>query len=362
MARDQGAYGGPASRQMALDSGYMASSGSSALVRLVCPRCRRVDDQGRLLVSGLRDPSTDREAWLGSLGGSQVLECASATCRARYPVVSGVPVVFRSPDSCALEQAAWFGPSCPGVETLLAAVTRRDPASALAADVAQVGRWAQAGFGDWADDGRTCHVRDVLAWLRELGHPMEGLLASFGCAIGREAWEWQDSVVLVDSHLPSLLAARTLEAEGRLSAWLPDGGNDWRRLDIVAPSAPRAPVALVCADVLDPPFEARSFPNVLATNLLDSVSDPWLALQQLAAATRDGGWLTVTSPFAWRADITPRERWFSSFLPMTDQQALSTLAAELNLRQVAERELSWEVSVSGRQSVVYRSACSAFRK
>jgi hypothetical protein len=339
----------------------MDSPGTLSSIRLVCPRCRRLDDQGRLLVSGLRDTSTDREAVLGSLEGSGALECASANCRARYPVVYGVPVIFRSPDGCALEEAPWFGPASLGAETLLAAITGRDPASPLAQGAARVGRWAQAAFGDWADEAGTSHVRDVMRWLSEVGDPPEGVLASFGCAIGREAWEWQGPTVLVDAHLPSLLAARTLQVEGRLTAFLPGGGNVWRRLDVVAPGAPRAPAALVCADVLDPPFEAGSFANVLGLNLIDSVSDPWLAFQQLAAVRCDQGWLTVTSPFAWRAEVTPRERWLSSLLPMTDQQALLSLATELGLEQMAHREMSWSLWVSDRESVHYRSTCLVFR-
>jgi hypothetical protein len=329
-------------------------------VRLVCPRCRRLDDQGRLVAHGLRDASRDREAVLGSLEGIGALECSS--CRARYPVVYGVPVVFRSPDACALEQAPWFGPASLDADTLLAAVTQRDPASPLAQDVARVGRWAQAGFGDWADEAGGSHAREVVKWLRELGNPADDMLASFGCAIGREAWEWQGPTVLVDAHLPSLLGARTLALEGRLSAFLPGGGNVWRRLDVVAPSAPPGPVALVCADVLDPPFDAGSFATVLGLNLIDSVSDPWLALQQLTAVTRERGWLGITSPFAWRAEATPRDRWLSSMLPMTDQQALLSLGGELGLAQMAHREMSWSLWVSDRETVHYRSAGFVFRR
>jgi hypothetical protein len=331
-------------------------------IRLVCPRCRRLDDQGQFRVHGLRDPSGDRGAVLGSLEGARVLECTSASCRARYPVVYGVPVVFRSPDACVLEQAPWFGPAAVDPETLLATITRRDPASPLAQDVARVGRWVQAEFGDWADEASTSHAREVVQWLGELGNPVDDILASFGCAIGREAWEWQGPTVLVDAHLPSLLAARTLALEGRLTAFLPGGDDLWRRLDVVARGAPRAPAALVCADVLDPPFDPYSFATVLGLNLIDSVSDPWVAFNQLAALTRDQGWLTLTSPFAWRADITPRDRWLSSILPTTDQQALLSLAAKLGLRQVAQQEMSWTLRASDRESLQYRSACFVFRK
>lgn len=95
---------------------------------------------------------------------------------------------------------------------------------------------------------------------------------------------------------------------------------------------------------------------------IDSVSDPWLCLQQLAAATRETGWLTITSPFAWRAEVTPRERWLRSLMPLTDQQALLSLAAELHLEQIADREMHWSLWVSERESVAYRSACLVFRR
>jgi hypothetical protein len=340
----------------------MASPDAFSDLRLVCPRCRRLDQDGKLLVAELREASSHRRAVLGALGSARALECASPGCRARYPVVAGIPVIFRSPDACALDPAAWFGPSAPGTETLAAAVTGRDPASPLAQDVARVGRWAWAGFGDWVEPACASHARDVARWLLELGQPRDGMLAALGCALGREAWEWPGPTLLVDAHLPSLLAARALLAEGRLDALLPEGGHDWRPLRLVAPRAPPERAGLLCADVLDPPFDAGALPQVLAPNLLDSVSNPWLLLQQLAASTADGGWLAVTSPFAWRAEVTPRERWLSSLLPMTDRQALPSLAAGLGLRLVDERELSWSLWGSERESVAYRSACFAFRK
>lgn len=337
----------------------MTQPEASCGVRLICPRCRRVDDQGQLHVSGLRDTSTQREAVLGALDEASALECMSEHCRACYPVVSGVPVVFRLPDSCAIEQSAWFGPGGPKTETLIAAVSGRDQASALVQDLARVCRWLRAGFGDWLGDGHRPHVGQMLDWLRTLELADHEALGSFGCAVGREAWEWPGPTVLLDAHLPSLLAARTLATEGRIATWSP---GDNQRFDFVAPRAPNAKMALVCADVLDPPFEAHAFTRLLAANLLDSVSNPWLLLQQLAAATRERGWLAVSSPFAWRAEVTPRERWLSAILSMSDDQALKTLAATLELELVAERESSWSLVISERETVTYRSACMVFRK
>ena len=67
----------------------------------------------------------------------------------------------------------------------------------------------------------------------------------------------------------------------------------------------------IIADILRPPFSAGSADAILALNILDSVRDPFLLLQQLDALLRPGGILLLSCAFAWADHVTPPEQQLS---------------------------------------------------
>jgi uncharacterized protein YbaR (Trm112 family) len=339
---------------------------------LVCPRCRHVDTAGRLVVHRLLAEGTRRAPVLGQL--SDVLALVCSACRARYPVVQGVPIVLRSADAIDFEHAPPFDPTGTPATTWLAAVSGQNPGAPVARFLARLGRWAWASFRDWMDaeargpfGAGPIHAVEVMAWLEALGEdallPKAGIRGILGCGPGREAWESNRATLLVDAHLPSLLLARRLIEEGSVEVLLPRDATRWRTVRVTSPAPPSAPIALLCADVLDPPFSAGVLASVVASNVLDSVSDPALAFRQLAALT--SGRLTVTSPFAWRPDVTPCAHWLESLATEAEvaaEDVLIELGHHSGLELLARKELLWTLRTTEREAVSYQSLGLAFRK
>lgn len=119
-----------------------------------------------------------------------------------------------------------------------------------------------------------------------------------------------------------------------------------------APNAVR-----VCADVHDPPFPPASFEAVVLANVLDSVADPLLVLQQAVALLAPGGLLIVTCAYAFRADITPEAAWFT---PAALRRGLGAVEAGV-LALEARRTLDWPLRVGPRLRHVYRCDALVFR-
>ncbi len=211
---------------------------------MVCPACR-----GPHGAQGLDVVDDD------------VLGCA---CEARYPVVDGIPLVFRDLD-------AWL--ASEGVEALrrhdlpsgVDRILTRGAGGSLARNAALVAAYAEP---------QACALRD---WLARVGATLGGSILEVGSGCGALG---RSDVVAVDHNLALL-----------------------RR----HPSRLR-----LCADAGDPPFVAESFDAVVLANVLDSCADPALVLAQAQALVRPGGVLVVTCAFAFNESVTPRARWFDA--------------------------------------------------
>ncbi len=222
----------------------MSPGGPEALPTLVCPACRHLAD-GALHVRTLTP-------------ADGLLVCA---CGARYPVVDGVPVVFRDLD-------AWL--AAEGAEALRRddlpdAVTRRiveGAGGALARNDALVAVYERSREGP------------LQRWLREQVGALDGEVLELGAGLGATD---RPDVVALDNNLAL---------------------------------ARRHPGRRICADAADPPFLPASFDAVVLPNLLDSCADPGLVLAQADALLRPGGRLVVTCAYAFQDVITPRARRF----------------------------------------------------
>jgi uncharacterized protein YbaR (Trm112 family) len=342
-----------------------------AACALVCPRCRHVDASGALVVGELVDVATRAPAIPGELDASFALSCTR--CAASYPVVQGIAVVLSSPEAIVPEHTPLVDPTGVPLETLLAALDGHAPGSELVRSSARLGRWAMAHFRDRAEtrigppppvndaDG-AIHALDVMAWLEARSPSSAGdLLGVMGSGPGREAWESTCPTLLVDAHLPSLLLSRRLAKEGFADVAVPRDARSFRGVRLRCPDGPRSPVAWVCADVHDPPFRAGVLTRTVAENLVDSVADPTLAFRQLAALTAPSGSLVVTSPFAFREEVTPVERWLGD-ARTSAADALVAIARGSRLRLEDRRELPFTLRAHDREAATYTSLGLAFRK
>lgn len=370
-----------------------AATDSDLPLLLICPRCRQLNAEGRLECHAIVHPQSRQPAFPGpSLHSVSVLECSNLHCRARYPVVEGIPVIFRDPRALDLTLSPPVDVLSLGTERLLALADGQLPSSGLHTLLARLARYLRAGFGDWIEEALgestkvsapAIHAVEVLAWMQSLGeaHHLSAaaqaiaaatfaevssdevpvLRASLGCALGREAFEVDSPTLLVDAHLTGLLVGQRLRRDGRLDAIAPISACQWAPLTVTVPLPARASVAYVCTDVLDPPFLAGAFGSVMALNLIDSVSDPVTAIGQAAALVAEGGMLTLTSPFAWREEVTPPERWLERQGVPVGTRPETVLMSLLEQNFPSSRKLKgrkafpWTMQNFPHEQVLYRS-------
>jgi hypothetical protein len=345
----------------------------------VCPRCRRADDDGALVRFPLEAELEGRRirAVPGELHGTHAVACTNPDCLAQYPVVEGIPVVFRDPNAIDLLSCMPYDVTAIPNLRLIAAVTGQSPDAGLSALVARLSRLTWAGFHDWLGDdwqvpGVSCevHAVQVLRWIRALGISdpgADGVSVVLGSGLGREAWEVErGAVLLVDAHLPSLLASQRLRRTGALEVLMRQDAQHWRPLTLEAKRAPAVPVAAVCCDAQDPPFDGGWAHSVILPNVVDSVSNPYLLLMQARALVREGGKLTVSSPFTWRPEVTQRSQWLESASPCAGTSAeevvvhLMTREPPGEISLVGRTQLSWCTRSSSREAVVYQNAVMSF--
>ena len=316
---------------------------------LKCPRCRRADS-GEVASHALRHAETFAEEQGSVLEG--LLECANPRCRARYPILRGVPVVVADLAGWWRENVARFaGPPAftPGLRTLVADLERGR--TRLADREEPVGVHMRAHY---PDQDLTSRVPEGVPapgrfWARlgELAEPEGsarfGAALDAGCSVGRFTFELariSDIAVGMDLSFPSVEraaaiahGATTLKGRFQLGP---------RHDDRAGGQAIPSNVIFLVADALDPPFAAARFDFVAAIDLLDSVRLPLVLLGQLDALLAVGGRLLLTSPYTWRSDITAPEEWLESASVPPGEFVRGILAGrmlpELGLRYSIESE------------------------
>ena len=343
-------------------------------LRLVCPRCRAPGEGDCPRVHALVD-SSGAPARVGDLADTAVIGCSNSACGALYPVVEGIPVVFAKPESFDLPHNPPVDIFSAPASALQAIVAGADPDMNTAALLARLGQHIWAGFHDLlppdsSEDWCTLlpHATDIVDWVGTLDKGPAGLRVSLGSSIGREAWEVSNGpTLLVDAHFPSLLVANRLLRDGRLDFLLQTDVHRWEIKRLEIPNPPAVDVALLCCNVLDPPFDAYQFSQVLALNLLDSISEPTSALIQSHAMLGPGGQLVVSSPFTWKLGVTPRAQWFECLAPhpaATAEQVMTQLVAQLAppVRLLARKECRWMMRCMERELTHYKSVALCWQR
>lgn len=338
--------------------------GNAGPLTLICPRCRGLDANGQLRTAPLTTLG-GAEAVVGEL--SEVSELRCSGCTARYPVVEGIAVVFPHPGELTHAHNPPWLPLDLGADRLVALLSGVTE-TPLAELCARLGRYLWSGFHDWLAEQDApidvpVHGRQVTAWLRASERPE--LLAVLGAAVGREAYEvGTRPVLLVDAHLPSLLAAKRLSEKRRLDFVLPQEAGRWEATALSVPDGLKSPdLRLLCCDLTDPPLLAGCLPEVLMPNVIDSVADPYMVLGQCLALRQRGGGLTLTTPFAWRTEVTTVAKRLATLVGEgTSHEALLRLVSELDPEAtlVDQDEFTWGIWGTRRELTVYRSTAYRF--
>jgi SAM-dependent methyltransferase len=119
-----------------------------------------------------------------------------------------------------------------------------------------------------------------------------------------------------------------------------------------------APPRFICANLLDPPFEAGSFDCVTLVNVLDAVPYPAVALRQAVALLKPGGNLLFASPDSWNGGTTPIRRWLATTEAGWDR--VFEGAGLETLRRIDD--LEWRLQDTPRLHHLYRAHGRLLRK
>lgn len=185
------------------------------------------------------------------------------------------------------------------------------------------------GDTQWGRGAAQGLYRTVASYVLELGCRMpRGLMLDAGCGVGRTVrdcasampgWRFAASDFAYNMcsrayqvlREPDAIPLSSLSRRGFLTATLPA-------------RTPLENAAVAQASVLDLPFAEGVFDCVTATLLLDRVSDPPLALRQLARVLKPGGRLIISTPLNFR---DPRD-----WMMYGNRDALAGLVAAGGLR------------------------------
>lgn len=198
-----------------------------------------------------------------------------------------------------------------------------DPDPTRRAFAQHLATWAQAHWGPYADPPLPA---PAMAWLRDWLPPSDALPAGpvlvLGCGAGGELPYLTlpgRQLLAVDAH-PMLVQFAQAVATGFAQVPYRQRPDRFGVRPLRVPPPLRhvlAATEFACANALDPPLPAESCAMVVALNLVDSVPDPFVLLQQCEALLRPGGVLLLSSPYNWQEAITPQTHWFDRHIPPT---------------------------------------------
>src|ERR1700690_1024253 len=312
-------------------------------------------------------------AWQDTGGGQGILACAAPECRARFPVIDGLPVLVADLPRFLNEAGVY----------LLAREDLFEPIADLLGSVIPPGSWFDATrqhlSGYVRDHWGSCDPKDGAApapgqawgWAQAgvaLAGAVSGPIVELGAAAGgvtRALADRFDTPVLgVDLSAPlARFAARALRG-GTLRYPLRLAGTAYEDRQITIPPPLRDNARFWLADAMVPPLEPGCAGLVVALNLLDVVSDPAALLRSAAALLRPGGHLLLCTPFDWSIAATPAGAWLGARSVEAAAPDVGRWAEEVSGLEVVGRdpEHRWEVRVHARATMHYQAEILVLRR
>lgn len=339
-----------------------------SLLPLICPVCRHISSRGREL------SSLSVDEVLRSLGGEDdgtpedieegILVCDNPSCRRRYPIIAGIPVVL--PDLTSFASKQLLALSCFHEPETLATFAAQGPDdSALPRMLEYLSIYLDGHFGDYAipaPDGPEPGCGGTQLW-QSLAHckvhPVERVI-ELGCGVGRGLHVLAESAELtvgVELNFAALLYARwilrgeTVRYARRMS------GRHYQPASIHAPPRSPSAVQLICGDALDPPLAPDSFQRVVSLNVIDAVQSAPQHLSVLDGLCVPGGELVIASPFNWQSGIVAEEGRLDAADPAQMLHGLLQNGHGLSSTYTIDesRELRWRLRRDARSAVSYFS-------
>lgn len=305
-----------------------AESARPIPLRLVCPRCRVLQPGGSLRIVYLEAECPPE----GRCDGATGFDGCSG-CGTRYPRIEGIHCVppdlpsFLESQSLSLRESPLFMPE--DMESAVDACRQASKLQPFTHEFREVLLPAVYALAHFPGDPGAAPLAEELSlnnrlvemlaeWL-EHHRPREARSSyslEVGCGPGRLLYTLagvlRGGVVGFDLRLSMLRVARRLERKGEIILLFRSEGTRFEPVRLERQGEASGPIRLVQGDIASPPFEAESFPVVIAMSLLDTMHDPIFALGQIDALLAPGGVLIVGNPYHWEPDVTSPELWWSN--------------------------------------------------
>ena len=199
-------------------------------------------------------------------------------------------------------------------------------------------------------------VRCVTQCVKTNQLPSSARALDLGCAVGRSSFELARhcyEVIGIDFSKKFISVARQMQREGSVDYQLVQEGELMRKQRaVVSTGIKRNRVCFETGDAMNLRPGLGAFDLVLLANLIDRLRDPRRCLAQLPKLVKCGGQLTITSPYTWLAEYTPRKNWLGGFVRAGKAvHTLDTLKQILapNFRLAGRRDLTFLIREHSRK-------------
>jgi SAM-dependent methyltransferase/uncharacterized protein YbaR (Trm112 family) len=324
-----------------------------------CPACRTDAQSSALAVT----------AWTAEGGGQGILACQNSVCGARYPVISGIPVLVSDMQRYLADAGVY----------LLARDDLWGPVSDLIGAGMPPGAWFDAsrqhlsgyvrdhwGMFDTADTdspapGQAWALAQAGLALAErsgfgtVSGPVVELGAAAGGVTGALSRLLKVPVLGIDLSAPlARFAAKALRG-GACRYPLRVGGTAYAVRHLELPAG-RDDTAIWLADALAPPLPHGMADLVVALNLIDCVADPARLMRQAASLLRPGGRLIACTPCDWNVNATSPAMWVGGREEADGAPDLGVWAAGCTGLHLIGRDAAvrWDVRVHARATMTYQ--------
>ncbi len=157
-----------------------------------------------------------------------------------------------------------------------------------------------------------------------------GKALDIGCSVGRAAFEIAgvfDEVDALDFSARFVQVGARLQRQGRIRYERPEEGElvtfQERTLKELGLVGDYSNINFMQQDASNMKPIFCGYDLVLAANLIDRLSDPARFLAEIPNRMNRGGVLLIASPYTWREEFTPKEKWLGGF--KRDGEPVTTL-------------------------------------
>lgn len=185
-------------------------------------------------------------------------------------------------------------------------------------------------------DALNFHTRCVDLLVKHASLKKHSQALDLGCAVGRSTFELArhyDRVMGIDYSVQFIEKANELKCFGVTEFERTSEGILTEKFTAeISDEIDRTRVNFIQGDACDLPTALGGFDAVLLANLIDRLPKPKACIKFLSHLVNKHGIALITSPYTWKDDYTPKERWLGGFVednkPVKSKETLQKLLAD----------------------------------